>query len=109
LTESRSHHPHGSSKRPVIAPTSGSPSRAEHKEAATAPAKAEWRIVDDRSDTIPATRAETEVLETFLGKLLDEIIGGIMATVSLARARGPPASEQLKPADHKSNRHRGQQ
>ena len=34
-----------------------------------------WRVVDDLPQQIPVSRREIEVLETFLGPLLDEFIG----------------------------------
>jgi hypothetical protein len=33
-------------------------------------------VVDTWPDIIPVTQAEIDVLETFLGELLDEILGG---------------------------------
>jgi hypothetical protein len=36
-------------------------------------------VVDTWPDTIPVTHAEIDVLETFLGELLDEILGGTRA------------------------------
>lgn len=33
-------------------------------------------VVDTWPDIIPVTRAEIDVLETFFGELLDEILGG---------------------------------
>lgn len=76
MTERGSHQTRNRSKRSVVSSTSGSPSSAEHREATTARAKGEWCVVDDWPDTLPVTPAELEVLETFLGTLFDEIIGG---------------------------------
>lgn len=76
MTERRSHQTHDGSKRTAVTATAVSPTCAKHREATTALAKDEWRVVDDWPDTIPVTSAEIEVLENFLGRLLDEIIGG---------------------------------
>jgi hypothetical protein len=39
-----------------------------------------WTVVDNWPAFVPVARAEIEVLETFLGPLLDQFLGGDHAT-----------------------------
>jgi hypothetical protein len=43
------------------------------------PAASQWTVVDNWPEAVPVTGDEIDVLETYLGNLLDEILGGAHA------------------------------
>ena len=64
----------------VAASTTEKTTRAAINEPHSADAQSDWRVVDDWPAGVPVTRDEIDVLETYLGALLDEILGGARAS-----------------------------
>lgn len=46
------------------------------KPSKTSPVETSWLVEDDWPEIVPVTQAEVEVIERFLGDLLDELLGG---------------------------------
>lgn len=74
----RRDHTSGSRKRngPNLTGNTCDAARLPATEANRANEVETWRVTDDWPAQVPVCREEVEILETFLGQLLDEILGG---------------------------------